>query len=65
MTGMQREKELKGMGRTMKKCGIFLLLLILAAGIFWIFQKQETENLKENGTLVKNICTAGREGQSV
>lgn len=47
------------MKKIMGKCGMFVLALVLAVGIFWIFQKQQAGKYGENGTLVKKTAWEG------
>lgn len=44
------------MKKIMGKCCMFLLILVLAAGIFCVFWSLRSGDMSENGTLVKNIC---------
>ena len=38
------------------KCGMLLLVLALAVGIFCVFQNWRSDNFSKNGTGVKNVC---------
>ena len=38
------------------KCGLWIVMLALAAGIFYLVWSMKKPEMEENGTLVKNMC---------
>ncbi|MDD2959446.1 MAG: hypothetical protein PHE06_08880 [Lachnospiraceae bacterium] len=48
------------MKKFMCRCGLWIIILGLAAGIFCLFWNMRSDDMSENGTLVKNLCERGK-----
>lgn len=49
------------MKKFMCRCGLFMLVLVLAASIFYVIWSMKNRNVSDGGTLVKNMCNDARE----